>query len=108
MALGARRDPVYELRCPNCNTSAPPEMRRCIHCQGPLTTSDIATRLHDIAEADPVAYREVAERMADPSGAIEAEGEDAAPPRRGTRSLGVLWLLMAVAASVYRACAGAG
>ena len=34
--MPASESPLYEVRCPSCRTSFPPETKRCIHCGGPL------------------------------------------------------------------------
>ncbi len=117
MALGMRKPAVYELRCPSCKTSAPPEMRRCIHCGGPLSatdgplpTSDGPQRLRDLLGDDAQVFERTEDDtalIAEPIESSESGREaEEARPRRGARSLGLLWLLMALAASLYRACAG--
>ena len=83
----------YEVRCPNCNTSFPPETKRCIHCGGPLGGG-----LRGFLAA----------AGAGPSPA-EAEQEEAELPFQRGRS--IVWVVTAVIAlvlSMLRSCAERG
>jgi hypothetical protein len=79
----------YEVRCPNCNTSFPPETKRCIHCGGPLG-GGLRGWLAAGGGASPA----------------EEEQEEAELPFQRGRS--IIWVVTAVIAlvlSMLRACA---
>jgi hypothetical protein len=97
-------DPVtdlsrYEVYCPRCQVSHPPGTRICMHCGGRTSARGAAP-----GEARPLRAGPgpVPTAGAPPE---EEEGTEGAP--RGLRiGLTVVWLALAVAASLYRACAG--
>ena len=90
---------AYESYCWHCRVTHPPGTRRCIHCGGPVLDQrpDSSTRL---TTSQGPAPPEIA--TAEPENA-EAEARPQQP--RGLR-IGVtaLWIVLAIAASIYRAC----
>lgn len=90
----------FETRCPRCGVSYPVETRRCIHCGGPTARA---------AEVAPPGARLRRGSGAPPPAAEPGEEETAELQRTGlARAMGVLWLVLAIAASLYRACTGQG
>lgn len=79
----------YEVRCPNCNTSFPPETKRCIHCGGPvgggLRGWLAAGGSHSPAE--------------------EEQEEAELPFQRGRNIVWVVTAVIALVLSMLRACA---
>jgi hypothetical protein len=81
----------YEVRCEHCQTSFPPEAKRCIHCGGPLGGGLRA--------------------FLRPSGVPVEQPGDAADEAEGVAVPGrnLLWVLTAVLAlgvSLLRSCMG--
>ena len=101
MSRATRKAPVYEVRCPTCAVTFPVGTRRCIHCGGPTTTPGAAGRLQALREL-PFEFEPADEPP------VEAEKPEEAPRRRGGRGMALLWLFLALAASLYRACTEAG
>jgi ribosomal protein L37E len=100
MKPGLAAPPPFETRCPNCRVSYPIETRRCIHCGSPTARS-----------AAPAAPEARLQRVqgAPPPAADEGEEDSAQLQRSGlARAMGLLWLVLAIAASLYRACTGGG
>ncbi len=87
----AQSTTAFEVRCPDCRVSFPVGTRRCIHCGERL-----GRRLQLGTAPGP--------------GGIEPmpaeEPEEEARPRRLTRGIGGLWLFLALAGALYRACTG--
>jgi hypothetical protein len=75
---------VYEIRCPACRVTFPPEQRHCFYCGqrlgGPFETPAERDERHE-----PEAIRQTL-------------------PFRGAVTL--LWVLLALAAAAFRICAG--
>lgn len=89
--------PEVEVRCPTCNVSFPLGTRRCLHCGGPTVAASVAAQVRSSRRT--------------PMGAAmpEDEAEDEQVQlRRGPRTLTVLWILAALAASLYHSCATPG
>jgi hypothetical protein len=80
----------YEVRCASCNTSFPPEAKRCIHCGGPLGTG-----LGRLLSSG---------RM--PSGvpAEEEAADEAVPFQRGRSIVWVVTAVVALVLSALRSC----
>jgi hypothetical protein len=74
--------------------------RRCIHCGGATATPQTAARL--------AALRELPFDFEPADGPPMEEEPEEAGPRRGGRGLALMWLLLAVAASIYRTCTQGG
>jgi hypothetical protein len=96
----------YEAYCPHCRVSHPPGTRRCIHCGGAVMKERPAggTPLRvpiDISHGPGEPQEEGVERD---------EADEAAPARRSSGPLrlaiSLVWILAAVAITVYRACTG--
>lgn len=109
MSPGAATPETYEVRCPRCRVSFPPETRRCLHCGAatvPPGAAEAAVRPSDEARQEPRPFS--LERPGPPgTGGGEAEvDETEARAGRLSRGLGLLWILAVVGVSIYRACAG--
>jgi hypothetical protein len=81
----------YEVRCANCNTSFPPETKRCIHCGGPLGTG-----LGRLLGSRPA-----------PAGLPRDEdaADDELPFQRGRSIVWVVTAVIALVLSALRSCA---
>lgn len=104
----------YEVRCPSCGVSFPPETRRCLHCGG-RTVQPGAITERPFGRATPPG-RLPGSRGQRPFEIDEAAseggpGEELPDSRRG-RALrigtGTLWLALILLGSIYRACSGGG
>ena len=93
MSPRAQETPTYEVRCPRCDVTFPLGTRRCIYCGGPTGPAE--------ASGLRAAMRSL------PAGPEPAEEEEMEARPRGLlgRGVAVLWLLAALAISIYRACA---
>lgn len=91
---------IYEVRCPACAVSFPVGTRRCIHCGGATAVPQTAARL--------AALRELPFEFEPADGPLMEDEPEEETPRRGGRGLALMWLLLAVAASIYRTCSQAG
>jgi hypothetical protein len=80
----------YEVRCPNCNTSFPPEAKRCVHCGGPLGGG-----LRGWITLGGGA----------PSPAEEEQAEAELPFQRGRNVVWVVTAVIALVLSMLRSCA---
>jgi hypothetical protein len=107
--------PAFEVYCHRCRVTFPVGARRCVHCGGPIEK--------DPPLGAPSRQARIAARMrAGPSPA--APPELALPPvtedevdddvleggfrRRGIFSpVALMWVVLAIAMTVYRACTGA-
>lgn len=99
--------PPYEWWCPRCRVTHPPGRKQCLHCGGPVQTS------RDPAPAvfDPRAILEGRLRGPAPDGApppADAEEAEAAPESRSARGarigMTVVWIALAIGASLLRMC----
>jgi hypothetical protein len=80
----------YEVRCPSCNTSFPPETKRCIHCGGPLGSG---------------VGRWLAAARSGTSPAEEEQEEAELPFQRGRNIVWVVTAVIALVLSALRSCA---
>jgi hypothetical protein len=74
---------VYEVRCQECRVSFPPGTRACFYCGAPLA--------------------------AGPEVSLGAELEEGEATRRAVpfrTALTLIWVLLAIAGSIARACSG--
>lgn len=94
-----RKSSAYEVRCPSCDVSAPPGTRRCMHCGGPMIEAGTVA----LSSAAPESLQEVILRH-ERAGGDAIEDEEAAPRSGFSRGIGLLWILMLIAVSVYRQC----
>ncbi len=95
------RPPVYEVRCERCQTTFPPEWKRCIHCGGPLTRGRSMVS-SGVGPAPAEHGRPVELAPSEP----EEESEEVELQSRGRN---LLWIFMAVLAalmSALRTCSG--
>jgi hypothetical protein len=122
----------FETRCPRCKVSFPIETRRCVHCGG---ATEVPPRGAAAAPAPPAGSRPGSgrlrarvqaqaqrvpapppqtQRVPAPSARLplptpQDEDDDELPGRSGfTRGAGLVWVVLAIAASLYRACTGEG
>jgi hypothetical protein len=91
----------FEVRCYACDVSFPPGTKRCVHCGGPTGPP------RDPAEAGTLSWT-----PGPPPQALEpgAEDEEVVAPaqRMPVRIMTVVWLALAIAASLWRVCAEGG
>ncbi len=84
---------AYEVYCQRCRVTFPVGTRTCLHCGGRLARERATpARLAPVPEFDPEAVL----------------AEDDVPVRRGLSPFTAIWVLLAIAATLYRACSGAG
>ena len=100
MSPRARETSAYEVRCPRCDVTFPVGTPRCIHCGGPTGPGE-APGLRAGMRSLPL--------PAGPGRESSDEDEAEARPRGAlSRGVAVLWLLAALAVSIYRACSAPG
>lgn len=83
----------FEIRCENCDVSFPQETKRCLHCGASLggRTRSAPSFLPGLLEEE------------------QAPADE--PESRGLFRFGMsgaMWVLLALSATCYRACAGPG
>ena len=93
--------PRFEVHCPQCQVSFPVGTRRCLHCGGGTVEPEVAAQIHALKTGEFLPPEDVDET-------VLAEELEQGSGRRGPRSLTLLWILMAVAASIYRSCTTPG
>jgi hypothetical protein len=97
--------PRVEVRCPQCDVSFPIGTKRCIHCGGSTVEPEVAAQITAFRSgSNPVILAPAP--LGESEGGEDAEEEGG--KRRSPRSLTILWILMAVAASIYRTCTAPG
>jgi hypothetical protein len=87
---------AFEVYCHRCRVTFPLGTRTCLHCGGRLAK-----------ERRPAP----ATRLAAPPQELEPEAvlpEEEVPVRRGLSPFTAIWVLLAIAATLYRACTSAG
>lgn len=87
--------PGYEIRCNHCSVSFPPETKRCLHCGASLGGRGRARAASSFLPG-------LLEEETDPVDEPESRGLF----RFGMS--GAVWVLLALSATCYRACAGPG
>ena len=103
---------VYEVRCSDCKVSFPPETRRCFHCGG-RTSPGGSPSLKPVFSIDPdgtgVAENAREEEaswsaLQDPNDTTDGE----TPARPGWLRLGggLVWVVLAILASLGQMCEG--
>ncbi|MDG2049313.1 MAG: hypothetical protein P8M78_04040 [Myxococcota bacterium] len=103
---------VYEVRCPSCDVSFPPETRRCLHCGGRTDARsgfsraarppalDESTDLASISLGTDVDGQPIRTHPL-----VEASEEESTTRGGWARSaLTLLWVAAAIGFSVLRAC----
>ncbi len=109
----APRAKVYEVRCPRCDVSFPPETRRCVHCGGKTgqARSGVARAVRPAALGDSTDLPSIAVGM-DVDGQpirtqplIEDSEEETTSRGGWARSaMTLLWVAAAIGFSALRAC----
>ncbi len=104
---------AYEVRCPACNVSFPPEARRCLHCGGrtvrpgetgsPLRGLTFGPAGADSADGPFVPLSE-AERALPPMPETDAEIEGGGRRTSLRFVTGLVWLLLALFMALTRNC----
>ena len=90
--------PRIEVRCPRCDVSFAVGTRRCLHCGGPTVEPEVAAHIRAVERGMPLPV----------PAEVEPEVEEETPLRRGPRALTLLWIVLALAASLYRSCTTPG
>ena len=84
---------AFEVYCHRCRVTFPLGTRTCLHCGGKLARERQApSRLAAPQEFDPEAVL----------------AEDELPVRRVLSPFTAIWVLLAIAATLYRACTAGG
>lgn len=103
----------YEVRCPHCETSFPPEARRCLHCGRRLGGAIVSGEASGLAGASTLreAPRSARETWteAGAEAAHSAGTAEEAEELGGRGAGGALWIAtaaLAVLGSVLRTCQG--
>jgi hypothetical protein len=105
----------YEVRCPRCDVTFPIETKRCIHCGGPTGPSvveypDFETIIHEkgTSSTDVTAMpQDEGGRFMQPFDGEMDDGEELGRRPSILRSVSTLiWIALAIAFSVMRACQG--
>lgn len=92
MRIGSTQ-PAYEVYCLRCGVSFPAGTRKCIHC-GQRTSRERITR--QAVEFSPVPLEE----------AEELEVEDELRRRTRLSPVALMWVVLLIFGTIYRACAG--
>jgi hypothetical protein len=82
----------YEVYCPSCRVTFPVGTRRCLHCGGRVGPQGSAGM-----SIEPPPAEQAEE--------VDIGGEER-PRIRSLSPLTVLWVLLLLAGSLYRACSG--
>ena len=103
---------VYEVRCPRCDVSFPPQTRRCMHCGGRtgsssggqgivrLEGSGLAPELADLSFGTDADGRPIRAQPLDESPEEESSGRSG----WARSALTLLWIVAAIGFSAMRAC----
>ncbi len=102
---------VHESWCPRCRVTHPPERRVCVHCGGRTEPHREGAQVFD-AQAARDAQRQLrtptGRAPAGPPPPIDAREEEAEPESRTVRGarlgLTLVWIALAVGASLLRMC----
>ena len=93
---------AYEVRCPRCDVSFPPETRKCVHCGGRTGRQAAAPLVEQWIEPEPDPFFSM-QPTAGEGG--EGETESSSLPRTLLRSLGTLiWVGLLIAFTLARNC----
>jgi hypothetical protein len=99
---------VFEVRCPSCDVSFPARTRRCLHCGGRTGPSHVGSSKAPSAISESDEERLAAYALPLETGQAPLPGDqgEPRPSRRGRMNAGIslVWILMAVAFSLMRAC----
>ena len=111
----AETQEIFELRCHRCDVSFPIGTKRCMYCGEKPSAGPPQIQFHDLHEVEEHAGAVVAEgshpEVARPEVAVE---EDEAEPEVTLRralprvAMSLVWVILLVVVSIYRACAGSG
>jgi len=92
----------YEWWCPRCRVTHPPGRKVCPHCGGRTQTSRDAAPAFEPA----VVFRApgAAEDAPEPAGDEEAEAPESRAARTARIGMTLVWVALALAATVLRMC----
>ncbi len=83
----------FEVYCQRCGVTFPINAKRCVHCGG---------RLSNTQSASPLVFEpSIQTSMAPP---LELQDEDTPRRTRGFSPISILWIAVALAVGVQRAC----
>ena len=104
---------VYEVRCPVCNVSFAPETRRCLHCGGRTSLGGTPPPTEPVFSLDPdgtvVPNKARGPEWEWPTSRDSGDVvEEEASARPGWLRLGggLVWILLALLASLGQMCEG--
>ncbi len=110
MAIRAPVTKIPEVRCSECRVSFPPEVKRCIHCGGRTHAPGVepATLLfRDLSATGSEGAMTPVPIDGAPPMEVEEESDLERPTRGPLRMISALvWILLALAGALYRACGG--
>ena len=99
----------YEVRCPRCDVSFPPETRRCMHCGARTGPSTVEIPDAIGASRSPAGLPTMEPIVQAQPGEYALEDEPEAPGRSILRSMGsLLWIALLIGFSILRACGDEG
>lgn len=103
--------PAFEVRCPSCDVSFPLRTRRCIHCggrTGPGRVGDDSPAVYVAEDEYHDVYAQTAQTEVAELDPLRGREEEPRAKGRGRMNAGIslVWILMAVAFSIMRACGG--
>jgi hypothetical protein len=88
MTIRSRSNP-YEVYCPRCSVTFPVGQKNCVHCGGRLSKERL----------EPAEFAIPFEEM-------EEVQEETATKRSAWSPLALVWLILFVGGTIYRACVG--
>jgi hypothetical protein len=118
MPIRAPKTHPPEVRCSTCRVSFPPEVRRCLHCGGRTHAPGDGPTVHQgdgdgrlrelepfiVGEPPPAARRDSAPTASKRGAPDDDEEMEVRSPLRVASAL--IWILVALAGGLYRACSG--
>jgi len=127
MAFGAKpfsSESPYEVRCPRCDVSFPPEARTCMHCGGPTGASGVFAALRttqfdqtsiEATEETPFSIGDSfgTDPFADETDPNHRESRDRDMEEESSGSIGqsifkslggIVWVILLIGFSLARSC----
>ncbi|MCH8082963.1 MAG: hypothetical protein IH885_01890 [Myxococcales bacterium] len=91
------RDPQtpYQVYCYQCNVTAPPETRRCLHCGG---------RLSGARNSKQAALTNLTDLFKSDSSEADEEGEELTTTIGSAAPKVVMWIVIVLGGFFYRLC----